>query len=277
VKITAINQDGQVFVDTVGPEDLWYFPAGMPHSIQATNEDPNGSEFLLVFDQGDFSDDDTFLLTDWMAHVPMEVLAKNFQLPESAFSRIPSQQLYIFPGVSPAPNEPAPVSATGVVPESFSYHLSQVPATPLSGGTIKTFDTRTFKIAETIVGALVTVQPGGIREMHWHPTQPEWDYILTGQARMTIFAAQETANTFDYQAGDIGYVPPTYGHYIENTGNTTLKYLEIFNSNLVQDISLQQWLALTPPDLVKAHLGFSDATIDHLNKTKMTVVGPSST
>ncbi len=137
-----------------------------------------------MFDQGDFSDDDTFLLTDWMAHVPMEVLAKNFQLPESAFSRIPSQQLYIFPGglfsidsspdthlrciqVSPAPNEPAPVSATGVVPESFSYHLSQVPATPLSGGTIKTFDTRTFKIAETIVGALVTVQPGGIRSVRF--------------------------------------------------------------------------------------------------------------
>ena len=118
VKITAINTDGQVFVDTVGPEDLWYFPAGMPHSIQATNENPSGSEFLLVslkrkqlcqifthslnklqvFDQGDFSDDNTFLLTDWMAHVPMEVLAKNFQLPESAFSKIPSQQLYIFPG-----------------------------------------------------------------------------------------------------------------------------------------------------------------------------------
>lgn len=39
---------------------------------------------------------------------------------------------------------------------------------------------------------------------------------------------------------------------------------------------MQQWLALTPPALVKAHLGFDDATIAHLNKTKQTVVGPVS-
>lgn len=39
-----------------------------------------------------------------------------------------------------------------------------------------------------------------------------------------------------------------------------------------QDVSLSQWLALTPPELVKAHLGFDDATIAMLNKTKQTVV-----
>lgn len=51
-----------------------------------------------------------------------------------------------------------------------------------------------------------------------------------GQGRMTLFAAQSDARTFDYQAGDIGYVPASYGHYIENTGNTTLKFLEIFKT-----------------------------------------------
>ena len=47
---------------------------------------------------------------------------------------------------------------------------------------------------------------------------------------MTLFGAQSNARTFDYQGGDIAYVPTPYGHYIENTGNTTLRFLEIFNS-----------------------------------------------
>lgn len=36
-------------------------------------------------------------LTDWLAHVPKEVIAKNFQTSISAFDHIPAQQLYIFP------------------------------------------------------------------------------------------------------------------------------------------------------------------------------------
>ena len=50
-----------------------------------------------VFDDGNFSEDSTFLLTDWMAHVPKEILAKNFHVNTSAFDHIPSKELYIFP------------------------------------------------------------------------------------------------------------------------------------------------------------------------------------
>jgi oxalate decarboxylase/phosphoglucose isomerase-like protein (cupin superfamily) len=77
--------------------DLWYFPPGFPHSLQATNATEDGAEFLLVFPDGAFSDDTTFLLTDWLAHIPKEVLAKNFQTDISAFDYIPGEQLYIFP------------------------------------------------------------------------------------------------------------------------------------------------------------------------------------
>ncbi|THU84526.1 RmlC-like cupin, partial [Dendrothele bispora CBS 962.96] len=93
-----------------------------------------------------------------------------------------------------------------------------------------------------------------------------------GEGRMTIFAAESNAATFDYQAGDIGFVPASMGHYVENTGNTTLRYLEIFNGDRVQDISLSQWLALTPPELVKAHLNLDDETIEKLPKIKPIVV-----
>lgn len=51
-------------MDDLEAGDLWYFPAGHPHSLQGLG--PNGTEFLLIFDDGHFSEESTFLLTDWM-------------------------------------------------------------------------------------------------------------------------------------------------------------------------------------------------------------------
>ncbi|KAI0073871.1 oxalate decarboxylase [Panus rudis PR-1116 ss-1] len=276
VQVTAIDTDGKNFLDTINAGDLWYFPAGIPHSLQATADDKDGAEFLLVFDTGDFSEDSTFLLTDWLAHVPKEVLAKNFQTNISAFDHIPSRELYIFPATPIPTDSDKPVDdPQGQTPNPFTYKLSKVQPTKLSGGTVKVVDSTAFTVSKTIAAAEVTVEPGAIRELHWHPTQDEWSFFIEGTGRVTLFGAQSNARTFNYQAGDVGYVPASFGHYVENTGNTTLRYLEIFKSDRFQDISLSQWLALTPPDLVKAHLQLDDDTIAHLSKTKQTVVGPA--
>ncbi|KAH9850279.1 oxalate decarboxylase [Lenzites betulinus] len=275
VQVTAINSDGQNYIGTASAGDLWYFPPGVPHSLQATADDPNGSEFLLVFDDGAFSEDSTFLLTDWLAHVPKEVLAKNFKVNISAFDHIPERQLYIFPSAPPPDNAQAVSDPQGTIPSPFIFHMSQVNATALDGGSVKVVDSTTFPVAQAIAVAEVTVEPGAMRELHWHPTQDEWTYYLEGQGRVTLFASSSNARTFNYEPGDVGFVPASFGHYVENTGNTTLRFLEIFNTDRFQDISLQQWLALTPPALVKAHLDLDDDTIARLSKTKLTVVGPA--
>ncbi|KAL0566965.1 hypothetical protein V5O48_015029 [Marasmius crinis-equi] len=275
-QISAVDQDGKNFVANVNPGDLWFFPAGIPHSLQATNDTEEGSEFLLVFPDGTFDEDDTFLLTDWLAHVPAEVIQKNFQVTDpKVFSHIPAEELYIFPGTPPA-NADAPSDPQGTVPLPFFFPFSQVEPTKLGGGSVKIVDSRTFKISTTVAAAEVTVEPGALRELHWHPTMDEWTFFLEGQARVTIFGGQSNANTFNYQAGDVGYIPVSMGHFVENTGNTTLKFLEVFNSDLFQDVSLSQWLALTPPELVKAHLGLDDAAIKELTqfKEKAIVVPP---
>ena len=115
-------------------------------------------------------------------------------------------------------------------------------------------DTKVFPASRTISAALVEVEPGGMRELHWHPNTDEWQYYIEGQARMGVFAASGQARTFDFQANDVGYVPFAMGHYIENTGNTTLRFLEVFKSDYYADVSLNQWLALTPPELVRRHI-----------------------
>ncbi|CAE7207976.1 unnamed protein product [Rhizoctonia solani] len=272
-RIGAVNADGQNYGSDVYPGDLWYFPAGIPHVLQGLNDTADGCEFLLVFDDGSFSEDSTFSVTDWMAHVPKEVLSKNFKVNASAFDHIPDRQLWMLPSAVPVGTaaDNTVTSPQGVSTFPYSFAASKANSTKVAGGTVKVVDSRTFQISKTIAMAEVNVEVGGIRELHWHPTQPEWSYFIQGNARITVFAASANARTFDYQAG---YVPPSFGHYVENTGNTTLTFLEIFNSDKYEDISLNQWLALTPPDVVKAHLQLSDDTISKLQKVKPVVVGP---
>jgi oxalate decarboxylase len=119
---------------------------------------------------------------------------------------------------------------------------------------------------------VTAVDPGGMRELHWHPNADEWQYYIAGRARMTVFGAEGTANTFDYQAGDVGYIPFPMGHYIENTGEQPLRFLEMFRSDRYADVSLDQWLALTPPALVRAHLNIDQRTIAAFTKRKSLVV-----
>jgi oxalate decarboxylase len=90
---------------------------------------------------------------------------------------------------------------------------------------------------------------------------------------MTVFAAGGEANTFDYQAGDVGYIPHPMGHYIENTGTGTLSFLEMFRSSYYADVSLDTWLALTPPEMVRATLNLDQRTISKLRKSETPVVG----
>jgi oxalate decarboxylase len=270
-RITAIDPQGHNFVDDVGVGDLWYFPPGVPHSIQGLN--PDGCEFLLVFDDGDFDEDNTFLLSDWFKHTPNEVLSKNFGVSGSSFDRVrdPSE-LYIFAAAVPGTLDSDKVAGATPVSPTFSHRMMAQQPIKTRSGTVRITDTSVFPASRTISAALVEVQPGGLRELHWHPNANEWQYYIEGQARMGVFAASGQARTFDFQAGDVGFVPFAMGHYVENTGTVPLRFLEIFNSSYFADVSLNQWLALTPPDLVKAHLKLDDHAMAALHREKFPVV-----
>ena len=60
-------------------------------------------------------------------------------------------------------------------------------------------------------------------------------------------------------------------HYIENTGDTDLIFLEMFKSSHYQDLSLSEWLTHTPPELVMAHLRIDKATLDAMPKEELVV------
>jgi oxalate decarboxylase len=272
-RITAVDADGGNFVEDVGVGDLWLFPAGIPHSIQGLED---GCEFLLVFDEGNFAENETFLISDWFAHTPRDVLAKNFGVPEAAFDNLPvdlEHERWIFTtDVPPAIDQDVVAGPAGSARQRFTHRMLAQEPIEAAGGRVRITDSRNFPAAKTIAAALVEVEPGGMRELHWHPNADEWQYYLSGRGRMTVFASSGKARTFDYQAGDVGYVPFAMGHYVQNTGDETLTFLEMFKSDHYADISLNQWMALTPPELVKAHLNLDDETIAALSKSKPIIV-----
>lgn len=268
-RITAIDQDGRNFIADVCPGDLWYFPPGLPHSIQGLEH----CEFLLVFDDGNFSDLNTLSISDWFAHTPKDVLSANFGVPMSAFDDIPTDQVYIYQDNVPGSLESQKVqSPYGTIPLSFKHQLLAQTPIKTPGGSVRIVDSRNFPISQKIAAALVEVEPGAMRELHWHPNNDEWQYYLAGQGRMTVFIGNGNARTFDYRAGDVGYVPFATGHYIQNTGTESLWFLEMFKSNIFDDVSLNQWMALTPHELVKSNLHVGPELLDALRKEKWPVV-----
>jgi oxalate decarboxylase len=274
-RITSIDPEGRNFIADIGPGDLWYFPAGFPHSIQGLEE---GCEFLLVFDDGKFSDLSTLSISDWFAHTPKDVLSANFGVPENAFANIPSKQVYIYQDNVPGSLESQKVqSPYGTVPQCFKHQLLAQTPIKTPGGSVRIVDSSNFPISKTIAAALVEIEPGAMRELHWHPNNDEWQYYLTGQGRMTVFAGNGIARTFDYRAGDVGYVPFAFGHYIQNTGNQTLWFLEMFKSDRFVDVSLNQWMALTPLELVRDNLHIGPELLNALRKEKWSVVKYTNT
>ncbi|MGG1420377.1 oxalate decarboxylase [Bacillus subtilis] len=273
-RVTIVDEKGRSFIDDVGEGDLWYFPSGLPHSIQALDE---GAEFLLVFDDGSFSENSTFQLTDWLAHTPKEVIAANFGVTKEEIANLPGKEKYIFENQLPGSLKDDIVEGpNGEVPYPFTYRLLEQEPIESEGGKVYIADSTNFKVSKTIASALVTVEPGAMRELHWHPNTHEWQYYISGKARMTVFASDGHARTFNYQAGDVGYVPFAMGHYVENIGDEPLVFLEIFKDDHYADVSLNQWLAMLPETFVQAHLDLGKDFTDVLSKEKHPVVKKKS-
>jgi oxalate decarboxylase len=272
-RITAIDLDGKSFVADTNKYDLWFFPSGVPHSIQGL--EPDGCEFMLVFDDGNFSESETVLLSDSVSHIPPEVLAKNFGVSEQALKNVPKQELFIFQAPLPESLETDKRVAAGAAGKStrdFAFKTMEMPVTKRTkGGEVRIVDSNQFKVSTTAM-AMVTVHPGGLRELHWHPNASEWQYYIEGKARMTVVDTGNKARTMDFQAGDVGYVEKTLLHYIENTGDTDVVFLEMFKSSFYQDLSLSEWLTHTPPELVMAHLNIDRATLDAIPRDELVVV-----
>jgi oxalate decarboxylase len=275
-RVTVFEPNGKIFIGDVGEGDLWFFPAGNPHSIQGLG--PDGCEFLLVFDQGDFSEYNTLLLSGFLAHTPSKVVARNFTVPESSLKNLPESGLYIFPGTVPGPLEDDRKAVGGAAVASkldYTFRMkAMTPTADRSGGTVRIVDSTIFPASKTIAAALFTMKPYALRELHWHPNASEWQYYISGKARMTVFVSAGEAHTANYNPNDVGFVPQVTGHYIENIGNTELVFLALFKSDHFSEVSLNQWLRHLPVQMTEQHLRLSPETIAKIPDINNNILAP---
>lgn len=251
-RTTVFDPAGRSEILDFGPGDVWYFPRGHGHSLQGTG--PEDCLFVLAFDNGHFSEFGTFSVSDWVGHTPGPILQKTFGLPAETFVNFPKSEVYITQGTvpGPLPLDPAPGTADNTVLTHRYPLLAQKPRT-FSGGTFRYVSQKEFPISTTMTGALLTLRPGSLRELHWHPNANEWQYYVKGRARMTVFGSGGRAEVVEFGPGDVGYVPMGYGHAIENAGGEELEVVFAFDNGDYQEISIAEWLAATPASVLAAN------------------------
>jgi oxalate decarboxylase len=273
-RVSVMNPDGTMFIDDVSEGDLWFFPAGFPHSIQGLG--PDGCQFLLVFNEGMFSEDNTFLLSEFVAHVPPEVLSKNSRLSLSDMAKLPTKQLYIFSADLPA-SLAADREAIGgrrvAAPQQYTFKTSAMTPTVRNlGGEVRIIDSSNFPVNTSIAAGVVRLKPGALRELHWHPNSSEWQFWLAGSGRMTIIMSEGKARTMDFKANDVGFVPAVAGHYVENTGDTDVVFLEMFRASHFVDFSLNNWIGRMPPEMATAHLRLDASILKKIPTEKNSII-----
>ena len=264
-RITIIDPAFKSETTDFGPGDVWYFPRGYGHSIQAAGT--QDCVFLLVFDSGYFSEYSTFSISDWIGHTPPDVLAKAFGVPASTFANFPKDEVYFAAGAVPPPLPADPAaSSLNEGPLTHRYRLLGQKPLNLPGVKLRLVSQQEFPISTTMTGALMDISPGGLRTLHWHPNADEWQYYISGHARMTVFRSQGHASTVDLGPGYVGYVPRGCGHYIENVGDDDVHAVIAFNSGEYQEITLAEWMASNTPQLLATNFSQPESLFVELAK-----------
>jgi len=269
VRTTVISPAGQTEVDDFEVGDTWYFPKGHGHALQSLG--PGPAHFLLVFDNGHFSEFGTFGVSDWIAQTPPHIVSRNLGLPAAALAQFPKKELYIGPGRVPPAVEELRDKDVQWFQSSHKFRLDKVPPRVYPGGKEYLVTAKEFPIQTTLTAVHMTLQPGGLREMHWHPHADEWQYYVKGRARVGVFGSHGRSRIEEFGPGQVAFIQQGYGHYVEQVGDEPTEILILFNSPEYQQITLSNWLGQNPMSMLETN--FPGISRDELNQLPTREVG----
>jgi len=265
VRATVIAPNGQAESADFAPGDVWYFPKGHGHALQCLG--PEEAHFILVFDDGNFSEFGTFSITDWIARTPHNVLARNLGLPEAVYASMPKEEAYIIPGRVP-PVVPEQLRNGDLNENQFPHKFRLLASRGyiFPGGEERIVSSKEFPIQTTLTGVIQDLKPGALREMHWHPNADEWQFYISGKSRVTIFGAHGRTATEEFAPGQIAFIKQGFGHFVEQIGNEPTRILILFNSPVYEEISISSWLAANPPSMIADNFGLTKSQVAQLPK-----------
>jgi len=115
--------------------------------------------------------------------------------------------------------------------------LAGAPHAIFKGGREWRIDSTRFSISTTVTGVILDLEPGALRELHWHPNADEWQCVIEGDLSVTMFGSHGRFRTEQLRAGDVGYIPQGYGHSIENVGSNQSRMLIGFNTGFIRRLT----------------------------------------
>ncbi len=158
--------------------------------------------------------------------------------------------------------------------ETFKFPLSRTePRVVTAGGTVIECTSENFPALAGSDAAvfLLTLEPGALREPHWHPNAWELEYVVQGTARLGVVTPQGTTETVDLEPGDVGFVPQGWGHFIRNVGDTVMKMPIVFGNDQPDDIGLSTFFSGVPTRTFTETLGLANDGLDAADKPGKTL------
>jgi oxalate decarboxylase len=133
---------------------------------------------------------------------------------------------------------------------SFKYRLELATPDSFAGGTNRTATRQNISGLKDIAMYSMRIEPGGLRELHWHPNVGELNYCLQGQGTIGILTPEGETDFFPIQPGSVSFIPTGYAHFILNGSQETLHLITVFShaepehidiSSTLEDISRTLW------------------------------------
>ncbi|MEV5838294.1 cupin domain-containing protein [Nocardia sp. NPDC052112] len=135
---------------------------------------------------------------------------------------------------------------TGEIAENLQnsphlFHLTSADPQRFDGGTLQGAHEGSFPVLAGQNGSayFVRLEPGGIREPHWHPSAWEMNYHISGTAKWTILGTHSDgtyhSQSFEAHPGDLVFAPQGFFHYFENARtDAPLEVLIVFNTSAAE-------------------------------------------
>jgi oxalate decarboxylase len=157
---------------------------------------------------------------------------------------------------------------------TYKFPLTRTkPQVTRKGGTVIECTVKNFPVVGQSDAAifLLTLEPGAVREPHWHPNAWEMEYVVSGNARLGVVLPDGTFDLVDLGPGDVGFVPQGWAHYIENIGNTVMKMPIVFGNNQPNDIGLSTFFSGVPTSAFARTLGLPESVMEKADKPGKTL------
>lgn len=273
-RITLTNPEGEVQIADVEAGGLWYFPRGWGHSIEGIG--PGTAKFLLVFNDGTFSEGATFSITDWLSHTPIAWVQQNFGWSQSEVEKLPKKQVYISrysPQLQPLNQTQSRNPNTPKIAIPYTHNLlAEPPRAKQDGSLLRLASAKEFPASFNMAGAILRLEPRAMRQLHWHPNADEWQYVLNGSMDLAVFASEGKASISRLQKGDVGYVPKGYGHALRNSSDQPLDVLIVFNDGNYQSIDLNDWIASNPNSVLENVFQISPQLLEKMPRNSKVLI-----